>query len=118
MAPTATAAATNMSAGSGSASSSDTQGREHALGYKRAIYVADRLADERVGVRAAGSAAAGDIFSISLPITAEHSPPTQSGFVQYGSNTIGSLSCFPPTRAISAPQVAAPPPPPSARASP
>lgn len=31
---------------------------------------------------------------IYLPVTAEHSPPTASGFVQYGANTIGSLSCF------------------------
>jgi hypothetical protein len=59
----------------------------------------------------------GAICYIYLPITAEHSPPTQSGFVQYGSNTIGSLSCFPPTRVITAPQAAAPPPP-SARANP
>jgi hypothetical protein len=30
-----------------------------------------------------------------LPITAPHSPTTASGFVQYGSNTIGSISCIP-----------------------
>jgi hypothetical protein len=31
---------------------------------------------------------------IYLPITAAHTAPTQSGFVQYGANTIGSISCF------------------------
>jgi hypothetical protein len=29
-----------------------------------------------------------------LPITAQHSPPTGSGYVQYGANTIGSISCM------------------------
>lgn len=36
----------------------------------------------------------GTLCYIYLPITAQHSPPTQSGFVQYGSNTIGSISCI------------------------
>src|SRR5262249_12588225 len=36
----------------------------------------------------------GTIRSISLPITAQHSTPGQSGFVQYGSNVIGSISCI------------------------
>ena len=31
-----------------------------------------------------------------LPITAQHSPPGTGGFVQYGSNTIGSISCVAP----------------------
>ncbi|OAF11575.1 hypothetical protein [Bradyrhizobium neotropicale] len=31
-----------------------------------------------------------------LPITAAHSPPAQGGFVQYGANVIGSISCFRP----------------------
>jgi hypothetical protein len=31
---------------------------------------------------------------IYLPITAAHSPPVANGFVQYGGNTIGSISCF------------------------
>jgi hypothetical protein len=31
-----------------------------------------------------------------LPITAAHSSPTTSGFVQYGANTIGSISCVAP----------------------
>jgi hypothetical protein len=37
----------------------------------------------------------GTICYIYLPITAAHSAPTQAGFVQYGANTIGSISCFP-----------------------
>src|SRR5258708_8457395 len=35
----------------------------------------------------------GTICYIYLPISAQHSPPTQAGFVQYGANTIGSISC-------------------------
>jgi hypothetical protein len=35
----------------------------------------------------------GTICYIYLPITAAHSAPTASGFVQYGANTIGSISC-------------------------
>jgi hypothetical protein len=35
----------------------------------------------------------GTICYIYLPITAQHSPPTGSGYVQYGANTIGSISC-------------------------
>lgn len=32
---------------------------------------------------------------IYLPISAQHSPPTPpAGFVSYGSNSIGSISCF------------------------
>ena len=41
---------------------------------------------------------------IYLPITAQHTPPTQSGFVQYGANTIGSISCV----AVTAPARTAP----------
>jgi hypothetical protein len=37
----------------------------------------------------------GTICYIYLPITAPHSPPTASGFVQYGGSTIGSISCMP-----------------------
>jgi hypothetical protein len=36
----------------------------------------------------------GTICYIYLPIAAAHSVPTNSGFVQYGANTIGSISCF------------------------
>jgi hypothetical protein len=35
----------------------------------------------------------GTVCYIYLPISAAHSPPTASGFVQYGANTIGSISC-------------------------
>jgi hypothetical protein len=35
----------------------------------------------------------GMICYLYLPITAAHTPPTQSGYVQYGANTIGSISC-------------------------
>ena len=35
----------------------------------------------------------GTVCYIYLPITAQHSPPTESGFVQYGANAIGSISC-------------------------
>jgi hypothetical protein len=35
----------------------------------------------------------GTVCYIYLPITAAHTPPTQSGYVQYGANTIGTVSC-------------------------
>jgi hypothetical protein len=38
----------------------------------------------------------GVICYIYLPITAAHSPPTPSGYVQYGANGIGSISCIEP----------------------
>jgi hypothetical protein len=34
------------------------------------------------------------ICYLYLPITAAHTGPTVTGFVQYGANTIGSISCF------------------------
>ena len=40
----------------------------------------------------------GTVCYIYLPITAQHSPPTGAGYVQYGSNTIGSISCVAPLR--------------------
>jgi hypothetical protein len=36
----------------------------------------------------------GTVCYIYLPITAAHSAPTQSGFVHYGANTIGTISCM------------------------
>jgi len=36
---------------------------------------------------------------IYLPITAPHSPPTAAGYVQYGANGIGSISCTAPAAA-------------------
>jgi hypothetical protein len=41
----------------------------------------------------------GSICYIYLPITAPHSPPAATGYVQYGANTIGSISCFAGPRA-------------------
>jgi hypothetical protein len=38
----------------------------------------------------------GTICYVYLPITAPHTSPTPQGFVQYGANTIGSISCLPP----------------------
>jgi hypothetical protein len=35
----------------------------------------------------------GTVCYIYLPITAAHTPPTQNGFVQYGANGIGTISC-------------------------
>jgi hypothetical protein len=46
-----------------------------------------------------------------VPFTAQHSPPTATGYVQYGSNTIGSISCL----AVLASAPGKPPPAPSAR---
>jgi hypothetical protein len=37
----------------------------------------------------------GTICYVYVPMTAPHTPPTQSGYVQYGANTIGSISCVP-----------------------
>jgi hypothetical protein len=48
----------------------------------------------------------GTVCYIYLPITAQHSPPTGSGYVQYGANAIGSISCVAPARPAAA---AAPP---------
>jgi hypothetical protein len=57
----------------------------------------------------------GTICYIYLPITAAHSPPTASGYVQYGPNTIGSMSCFAapgaggPSATTSTPRAGTPP---------
>ncbi len=37
----------------------------------------------------------GTICYLYLPISAPHSPPTATGFVQYGPNIIGSINCLP-----------------------
>ena len=37
----------------------------------------------------------GTICYLYLPISAPHSPTQSSGFVQYGSNTVGSINCLP-----------------------
>jgi hypothetical protein len=46
-----------------------------------------------------------------VPFTAQHSAPTASGYVQYGSNSIGTISCVPGRLAgvAAAPKAAAPP---------
>lgn len=36
----------------------------------------------------------GTVCYLYLPISAAHSPPTASGFVEYGANTVGSISCM------------------------
>jgi len=47
----------------------------------------------------------GMVCYIYLPITAAHTPPTPTGYVQYGSNTIGTVSCLPaPARTTTAPE--------------
>ncbi len=47
----------------------------------------------------------GTICYIYLPISAPHSPPTPSGYVQYGATTIGTISCHPGQAAQPAPAV-------------
>jgi hypothetical protein len=37
----------------------------------------------------------GTVCYLYLPISAPHSPTTATGFVQYGPNAIGSISCMP-----------------------
>src|SRR5262249_14772460 len=51
----------------------------------------------------------GMICYIYLPITAAHSPPTESGYVQYGPNTIGSMSCVAAAPAAAARGAGGPP---------
>jgi hypothetical protein len=36
----------------------------------------------------------GTVCYMYLPVTVQHTPPTPSGFVQYGANNTGSISCF------------------------
>ena len=36
----------------------------------------------------------GNTCYIYLPVVVQHSPPTPTGFVQYGANGIGSISCI------------------------
>ena len=36
----------------------------------------------------------GTICYLYVPISASHPPPNDTGYVQYGANTIGSISCF------------------------
>lgn len=41
----------------------------------------------------------GTICYIYLPMSAQHTPPTSNGYVEYGATTIGSISCVPGTAA-------------------
>lgn len=50
----------------------------------------------------------GTLCYLYIPITAPHSPPTESGYVQYGPNIIGSISCVPSTGKPPATQVKGP----------
>jgi hypothetical protein len=50
----------------------------------------------------------GAVCYIYLPITAAHTPPTPTGYVQYGANTIGTLSCLPGPGGVKPMQAAAP----------
>jgi hypothetical protein len=52
----------------------------------------------------------GTICYIYLPITAPHTPPTPSGYVQYGATAIGSISCTVPPPTASSVQAKATPP--------
>lgn len=47
----------------------------------------------------------GTICYLYLPISAPHSPANATGFLQYGSNTIGSITCQPAPRSVAAPGV-------------
>ncbi len=44
----------------------------------------------------------GTVCYIYLPITAAHSAPTPSGYVEYGANVIGSISCLEPAKSAGA----------------
>lgn len=44
----------------------------------------------------------GTICYLYLPISAPHSPTTATGFVQYGSNTVGTINCMPGGTAVPA----------------
>ncbi len=35
----------------------------------------------------------GTVCYLFIPINAQHSPPNETGYIQYGPNTIGSISC-------------------------
>jgi hypothetical protein len=60
-------------------------------------------------------AASGMVCYIYLPIQAQHTPPSAAGYVQYGPNTIGSISCLSDPAATTEPKAAATPPPANAK---
>ncbi len=41
----------------------------------------------------------GSVCYVYLPVTAPHTPPSGSGYVVYGPNAIGSISCVPASAA-------------------
>ncbi|HXC56126.1 MAG TPA: hypothetical protein VNU97_12585 [Rhizomicrobium sp.] len=50
----------------------------------------------------------GTICYVYLPIAVHHTPPShETGYVEYGANTVGAISCFAPLVLV---RVAAPPP--------
>ena len=49
----------------------------------------------------------GTVCYVYLPISVAHTPPTASGFVQYGPNGVGSINCLPPPPAGRIPPAAA-----------
>jgi hypothetical protein len=52
----------------------------------------------------------GMVCYIYLPISAQHSVPTAAGFVQYGPNVVGSISCTPGPAVAAVPAAARPAP--------
>jgi hypothetical protein len=51
----------------------------------------------------------GTVCYVYLPISAPHSPTTATGFVQYGPNTVGNISCMPGRSGAPAPSVSGAP---------
>jgi hypothetical protein len=49
------------------------------------------------------------ICYIYMPISTQHSAPSASGYVTYGPNQIGSISCVPGRAPVNQPRAAAPP---------
>ena len=58
----------------------------------------------------------GTVCYLFIPINAQHSPANETGYVQYGPNTIGSISCVaPPITPKQAPSASSPKATPGAR---
>src|SRR3954465_14056233 len=51
----------------------------------------------------------GTVCYLYIPISAQHSPPNETGYVQYGPNAIGSISCVRAEKPAIATQSKAPP---------
>ena len=45
----------------------------------------------------------GNVCYLYIPISAQHSAPNETGYVQYGGNVIGSISCVGPEKAAATP---------------